>query len=46
MSEHRSGPQQTPRGHFEEWVDHVEPLLDDWHHVLSGLDLDRQGQVD
>jgi SAM-dependent methyltransferase len=46
IAEHRDGPARSRRIHFEEWVDHVEPLLGDWHHVLSGLDLDREGQVD
>lgn len=45
LEEHRAGTGSTRRGHFEEWVDLVEPLLTDWHHVLTGRDLDREGQV-
>lgn len=45
LDEHRGGTAATRRGHFEEWVDLVEPLLTDWQHVLTAHDLDRDGQV-
>lgn len=45
LTEFRRGASINRRAHYEEWVDLVEPVLGDWDHLLTGSNMDREGQI-